>query len=117
MKIVQVANTMISNKDKISNVIRVDNEFYFLYDKKYKWSEIKTNSDDYIVHFYPMDNIGVEDISEQRDWGNYQDFVTYSTIDLKTREARETFTELYQVLADKLYGIDDIFDNIIREDF
>ena len=36
--------------------------------------------------------------------------------DDKTREARETFTELYQLTADKLYGIDDIFDSIIGDD-
>ena len=40
MKIVQVINAMISNKNKISNVIRDENEFFFLYDEKFEVDEI-----------------------------------------------------------------------------
>ena len=115
MKIVQVINAMISNKNKISNVIRDENEFFFLYDEKYKWS-INLQNDEYYVRFYPKDDIQIGDIPNQLGWGSYRDFVTYSTEELKTREARETFTELYQLTADKLYGIDDIFDSIIGDD-
>ena len=115
MKIVQVINAMISNKNKISNVIRDENEFFFLYDEKFKWS-INLHNDEYYVRFYPKDDIQISDIPNQLGWGNYRDFVTYSTEELKTREARETFTELYQLTADKLYGIDDIFDSIIGDD-
>lgn len=118
MKIVQVVNAMITSKEKISNVIRDNDEFYFIYDQKYKWSISKVDSDDdYFINFYPKDDINIEEISLQRGWGNYKDYVTYSTMDLKTREAHETFTELYQVVAGKLYGIDEIFDNIIGDDF
>ncbi|MBF0694897.1 MAG: hypothetical protein IR153_07565 [Flavobacterium sp.] len=114
-KIVQVINTMISNKEKISQVIREDNEFYFLYDNKFKWS-ILFSGDEYYIKFYPKDDIQIYDIPSQTSWGGYKDFVLYSTEELKTREARETFAELYQVTADQLYGIDDIFDSIIGDD-
>ena len=86
-----------------------------LYDEKYKWS-INLQNDEYYVRFYPKDDIQIGDIPNQLGWGSYRDFVTYSTEELKTREARETFTELYQLTADKLYGIDDIFDSIIGDD-
>ena len=36
-KIVAAANSMISNSDKISNVINNDNYWFFLYNKKYAW--------------------------------------------------------------------------------
>lgn len=115
MKIVQVLNTIISQKEKISNVIRDDDTFYFFYDTKYKWS-VSLFNNNYLVRFYPKDDVELSEIPNQLIWENYKDFVTYSSDELKTREAHETFAELYQVVANKLYGIDDIFDSIIDED-
>jgi hypothetical protein len=117
MKIVQVLNTMITNQTKISNVLRNDKEYFFLYDKKYKWSITKADkSEDYYVHFYPTDHLSIEELASNDDWEGFNHFITYSTVDLKTKEAQETFTELYQIVANKVYGLDDIFDDIIRGD-
>lgn len=114
MKIVQVLNSIISNKEKIGDVIRKGREYYFLYDKKYKWSIIKAEkSDDYYIHFYPNKSISLEQIVDIQDWENFNELVTYSTDDIKTKEAFETFRELYQIVSEKVFGIDDIFDEII----
>jgi hypothetical protein len=115
MKIVQVINTMITNANKISDVIKNSDEYYFLYDKKYKWSIAKSgkSDEDYFIHLYPTSDIQISELAYDMDWSNFKDFVTYSTEDLKTREATESFRELYQIVSNKVYGIDSIFDDII----
>lgn len=116
MKIVQVINAMISNQAKIDNVVRNNSEYFFRYNMKHKWSIIKNDqTEEYYLHFYPTEHLSVEDIAYDNNWQN-QEFVTYSTEDLKTIEATESFRELHQVVASKLYGIDKIFDEIIGEE-
>jgi hypothetical protein len=111
-KIVQVVNAMISNSDKISNVKKNDKEYFFLYDNKHKWSIVRGNDEIYHIHFYPTDELNIDQLSHFNDWENYN-LVTYSTNDIKTQEAIESFRELYQIVSNKVFGIDDIFDEII----
>tara|TARA_Y100000034_G_scaffold135013_1_gene205318 strand:+ start:3390 stop:3740 length:351 start_codon:yes stop_codon:yes gene_type:complete len=114
-KIVQVANAMISNKEKIENVLRNEKEYFFLYNNKHKWSITISEEEEYFLHFYPTDVMSIEELAVFQDWNNFNQFVTYSTKDIKTQEATETFRELYQIVSDKVYGLDDIFDEIINE--
>lgn len=117
-KIVQVANAIITNKDKISDVFRNEKEYFFLYNNKYKWS-ISSFQDveDYYLFFYPSDNQSIEELSNfsTQDWDHFSGFATYKSSEIKTREALETFRELYQIVSDKIFGLDDIFDEIINE--
>ena len=116
-KIVQVLNSMISNKKKISNVLLKHTEYFFLYNGVYKWSIRRTQdsqSYDYDVFFYPLNNVTIEDVSSVTNWDGL-DFVMYQTKDIKTQEAYETFQELYQIVSEKLYGLDKIFDEIIND--
>lgn len=112
MKIVQVMNAMISNPEKISNVLQNDGEYYFLYDKKHKWS-IKSLGDNYTLFFYPTNTLSIEQLATNDDWVNFSEVVSYTSQEIKTREATESFSELYQIVSEKLYGLDDIFDEII----
>jgi len=114
-KIVQVANAMVSNNSKISNVLKNEREYFFLYNKKYKWSISKSDDEEYFLHFYPTDSMTIEELSVFDNWGDFNQFVAYTTNDIKTQEAVETFRELYQIVSDKIYGLDDIFDEIINE--
>lgn len=116
MKIVQVLNTIITNQKLVSNVLRNEREYFFIYDNKYKWSILKGDkSDNYFVHFYPTEERTLEQLAYETDWQEFTNFVTYSTEDLKTKEAQETFTELYQIVATKVFGIDDMFDDILGQ--
>lgn len=117
MKIVQVINAMISNQEKITDVYRNDSEYFFLYDKKFKWSMSKGDtSENYFIHFYPNVTMNTDALAKVNNWEGI-DFVSYSTDDIKTKEATESFRELYQIVADKLFGIDDIFNEIIGDSF
>jgi len=105
---------MIQNPYKITNIIRVENEYFFLYNKKYKWSISKSESA-YYLHYYPFD-ITIEEISEieEFEWESY-DYVSYNTKELKSREAEESFLELYQILKEKIYNMDKVLDAIIKD--
>ncbi len=114
-KIVQVINAMISNKEKITNVLKDKKEYFFLYNKKHKWS-IATGSDNYYyVHFYPTSNLTLEELAALDNWNDFEEYITYTTKDIKTQESDESFTELYQIVSSKIYGLDDIFNEIINE--
>jgi len=119
-KIVQVLNSMISNERKISNVLKGESmdSFFFMYDGKYKWSISKSqdyqSNDLYYVCFYPSTDYSMEDLTRLADLYGIN-YVVYSTADIKTIEAYETFQELYQIVSEKLYGLDEIFDKIIND--
>ena len=121
MKIVLVINSMISNQEKITNVIPNQGEFYFLYDGRHKWSIdkiVEQHKENYLINFFPNDptaGVGsLEEIYETRMWGNPLFHVaSYSTKELNTVEAYESFKDLYDILFNKVYGIDDVFDEII----
>jgi len=113
-KIIRTVNTMIQNSGKITNIIRKESEYYFLYNEKYKWSISKPESV-YYLHYYPFD-ITIEEISEieEHEWEAY-DSVSYNTKELKSREAEESFLELYQILKEKIYNMDEVLDEIIKD--
>lgn len=115
MKIVQVINAMISNSSRISNVLQNSNEYFFLYDQKHKWSIRKgEDQDQYYLHFYPTNEMTLEQLSTFDRWDAYSNFVTFKSEEIKTKEADESFSELYQIVAGKVFGLDSIFDEIIN---
>jgi len=42
--------------------------------------------------------------------------VVYKDSEIGTREARASFTELYSLLTEKVYGVDEVLDDIIADD-
>ncbi|WP_018341546.1 hypothetical protein [Cytophaga aurantiaca] len=117
MKIIQVINTMITNQSKISDIIRKNREYFFIYDKKHKWSIAKLDDEEeYFLHLYPTDELDIKQLSTNMEWEGFT-YVTYSSEDIKTKEGIESFRELYQILSDKVLGIDDIFNDILKDEF
>ena len=118
MKIVQAVNSMIANKAKITNVIQGrDGEFYFLFGK-HKWSAGLDTSGHYI-RYYPGD-LAIEVIANYiaQPWNESPPVsVTYSTDEIKGREAAQSFSELYRIVQEKLYDVDTVLDDIIGDDF
>jgi hypothetical protein len=122
-KIIQVANVMIMNNEKISKVLIGDgipgtpDEYFFLYKEKYKWSIIYDQDDDYQLFYYPTDQTIEELASRPLDQWEGVSFMKYSSKNLKTREANETFRDLYQIVKEKVFGIDAAFDDIMGDSF
>lgn len=117
MKIVQAVNSMIANKPKITNVILGrDGDFYFLFGT-HKWS-VGENSNGYYLRYYPGE-AALEEIAAYVNMPWQSDApiaVSYSTGELNSREASQSFSELYRVVQEKLYNVDTVLDEIIGDD-
>lgn len=113
-KIVRAVNSMVSKPEKITDVVRKENEYYFLYDNKYVWSMVHSNEEKvHFLHFYPR-KPSIEDLLGVTDW-NRVDLVTYDTKTLGTREATESFSELRELLKERVLGADKALDDIIGD--
>lgn len=117
-KIVRAANAMISNPNKITNVKKGKNEFFFMYNNKYAWSIRYDNEEDIYFLFYYHQKVKIDDLIklEAMNWQDFSDFITYSSKELGTREAYKTFNEIYTIVKEKLLGIDKVLNDIIEDD-
>ncbi len=116
-KIVQAVNSMISNSDNITNAIRgQDREIFFLYKDKYKWSMTRRNDGTHLLWFYPG-NQSIEEMAtyEPEDWEGTP-MVVYKDEEIGTKEAKASFAELFTIITEKLYGINEVLDDIISDE-
>jgi len=119
-KIIHAVKNMISKSDKITCVQKVKKEVYFMFNDKYMWSIIRysdTNNSD-TLEYYLSYYTGAEKIEEllsklEADEYNNVNTITYTTSDLKTSEAYETFQQLHQIVEEKSLGVDKVLDEII----
>ena len=116
-KIVTAVNAMISNPDLITNTINgdMDSECFFKYDIKHIWSIIESTDGEYILHYYPG-NQSLEVLASIPEETWHQEnihTVPYNTKTLGTKEARDSFKELNTIIKEKVYGMDDVLDDII----
>lgn len=114
-KIVQAVNAMISNPNLISAVIQNESEFFFLYKGKYKWSISRRENDEHILWYYP----GAETIqklsgNDGSDWEGTP-MVTYKDGEIGTREAKASFSELYTIIKERVYGVNEVLNDIISD--
>jgi len=116
-KIVQAVNAMISNKDKISGIVgNGQAEFFFLYDRKHKWSILRRSGgiEDYTIFYYPTSR-PLNELAdfEPDDWQDFDEIVSYSTKEIGTREALQSFRALFLLIKEMRFGIDEALDEII----
>lgn len=114
-KVVQAINAMISNPTLITNVMRNDNEYFFLYKGKYKWSISRDSKGDFHLFYYP----GNEELAhlasyESYDWEGTA-MVAYNETDIGTKEATASFSELHTLIKEQLYGVNKVLDDIISD--
>lgn len=116
MKIIEALNSIISNPNKITDVYQNDKEFFFLYDDKYKWSITLNPDGHYVAFLYPKNDKTIEELASMDSLGfvTYKNFITFKSEEIKTREATETFAELYRLVSNRLFGVDEILDDIIN---
>lgn len=113
-KIVQAINAMIANANLITNVMKGNDEIFFLYKGVYKWSIAGRNNG---VHlwYYPGD-MSLEELAslDSDDWSFHDiPMVHYNDEEIGTKEAKASFQELLTVVTEKVYGIGDVLDDII----
>lgn len=118
-KIVEAINVMISNQEKIQVAIRgeYEAEVFFLYDGKHKWSIIRNDAGEYFLHYYPT-NISLEELASMpgEAWIEFNQMVSYNSVSLGTKEAKDSLQELYGIVKEKIFGMDSVLDDIIKSD-
>ena len=115
-KIVQAVNAMISNPKSITKVIpgaENRDELFFSYKDKYKWS-MASREGDFILWFYPGDQ-PIERLANHADSWESLAIVTYKASEIGTKEAQQSFSELYGLLKERVYGVDAVLDEIISD--
>jgi len=114
MKIVSAVNAMIANSERIGDVIQGSGgETFFSYGGKYKWS-MKREDGEVKLWFYPGSQSLKELASyEGYDWQDFSDMVFYSSKEIGTREAADSFEELIRIVKEKRFGVDKALDDII----
>lgn len=110
-KIIDVAKKIIAKPDAITDVYKnSDDEIFFTYLGKYIWSVNKSynlfyysesQSSKIMATFSPYDFEGVN-------------LVAFIGDDLGT-EAQHTFKALYELLYAKIYNMDVVFDDILKD--
>lgn len=116
-KIIQTINVIISNSSKISKVFQKNkNEYFFLYNK-YIWSiSYSLLEDNYYIYCYPNNDnfeelVKIENISDSDI-----NFISYNAKDLNISNALISFKDLYFLIREKSYKVDEIFDDIISDE-
>jgi hypothetical protein len=118
-KIVQAVNAMLQKKELISQVIPGEpgtfREYFFLFNQKYKWSIMYNASDDiYYLSFYstdaPLKLLASYPPPELEKFTS----MIYTTQEIGTKEAYQTFRDLYTTIKEKVFGIDKVLDDIIE---
>lgn len=115
-KIIQAVNSMISNTDLIGNVLFGQNkEVFFNYKNKYKWSIKEQEDDSYSLWFYKSE-LSIESLAQidNEEWEEIA-MMHYSTSDLSSKEANASFKELYRIVKEKVFGMDKVLDDIIKD--
>lgn len=117
-KIVQAVNAMILNKKRITGVINREQEYFFLYKGKYKWSMTHDEKEDQYFLFYYPGSRSLETLAsmEEHEWDGFNEFIRYGAKDIGTKEALETFRELYEIVKERIFRMDEVLDEIINDD-
>jgi len=117
-RIIRAVNAMVSHPERIVDVLAGVNgrELFFVY-LGHKWSVVEAKPDEYVLHFYPEDDISIAQLAakEGEDW-EYVSMVTYLSKQLGGREALESMQELHTLVTEKVHGIDAVLDEIIASD-
>lgn len=113
-KIVQAVNAMLSNPYLISDVASAGGEFFFVYKIKYAWS-MKKDGADYFLWYYPSSDLDELLSRAAQEYWDDINMVVYKSAEIGTREARASFSELFTLLTEREYGINDVLDDIISD--
>lgn len=117
-KIVQAMNVMIAHPELIEDARKGKNgELFFRYKKKYIWGMIR-HEDLHRLFYYPdQQDIKLLASFDSDDWENAEiEMVIYKESDIRTREAKDTFAALFTLLNEKIFGINDVLDDILSDD-
>lgn len=124
VNIVMAANAMIENVKKITDVadMNTKDSFVFLYDDKFVWGIRAFANNEYVLTVYPGYR-NINDLLRDFKSSSFQSGATfekeaiqsveYSSRKINTKEGYDTFSELYHIIREKRYNVDQILEEII----
>lgn len=115
-KIIRAINSMIINSDKISEISKWKNKYSFLFDNKFVWSIEKTFNNNILLTIYPKYK-DLDVFFEDLEIIDTFDSITYQSLDYETKEATESFMELFTVIQEKALKVDEALNAIIDLSF
>lgn len=124
-KIVQAVNSMIEKENKITSVKRVvdtdhDTTYFFTYNNKYLWAVRKDTDENYWLAYFPAGPAQAGEAMDEcrRNWRQGEiDMVSYFSPELRTQEATESFAALHRIVEERLYGMNEVIDDILGDEF
>lgn len=117
-KFITAINVMVSNPKLITNVHKGMHatECFFKYDKKHLWSILKNPEGEFYMSYFPGDQ-EIDYLASIPDehWEEIvNNQISYNSKELGTKEAKQSLSELYTIVNEKVYGIDEVLDDIIN---
>ena len=121
-KLISALNTIVENFDKITEIRKTGSVYAFRYLGKQTWavqpeSGIQVFAEPrggYRVFYFPGD-VTPDQAAEALELGYSEpERLSFSTSEIKTTEAYETFSDLYRQLGMKYFKIDNVLDEIIQ---
>jgi hypothetical protein len=117
-KIVAVINKMIETSSLIEDVVQGETEhnseeLFFSYGKKHKWSIVRRSNGEFGFWYYPGSSYSTKELAQIPHFEGIP-LVYYSDADFKAPEATESIAELYRIVQEKKYGIDKLFEEILK---
>jgi hypothetical protein len=119
-KIVQAINVMIVNSDRITDVTpsTTTDIIFFRYDNKYIWGIREDVNEEgeliYYLTYFPDNTM----ISHLVSLPNYElkeiKQLVYFSAEFNSREATQSFAELYTIINEKKFGVDSVLEDIIK---
>jgi hypothetical protein len=115
-KIVQAVNSMIAHSELISDVMQGDDEYFFVYKNKYKWSMAQRDSEIFLWYYPGSESL--QQLSQAEAIGDWEDInmVKYTDKEIGTKEATASFQELFLIVKEKVFRVDEVLDDIISDD-
>ena len=116
--IIRAINSMIEREDLLEDVIQgstsLVDEIFFSFDNKHKWSIFKDDNDGYNLIFYP-EGPSIKEIAKLSDEELRNNKSVHYYEEFKTKTGKESINELYLTVKEKLYGMDSVLKEIIRQ--
>jgi len=117
-KILEAIKSIIRNSGKISEVNvsqeSPNDEYFFLFANKYKWSVLKDSQGVYRLYYYLIPELSIQDIAAiPVEALEVTQFVAYSSKEYANSEV--LFKELFELVKNKHKNIDVVLDDIIKE--
>lgn len=117
-KVISAANAMIANPKKIAPVLKGSgDEIFFCYDGKYNWSMTNPNGNHFLFFYPAISNYTLKQLAKIDDPDEWEHLpmIRYDANEIGTREATATFSELYLLIKEMVFGVNDALDDIIGD--